>query len=229
MTSWLPRAQQLADDINEPGFGAAVTFASAVNARLDVAAYAPLYGAAMALTAGEALGRLYDKATPPMDEDTTLHRSCANLEADLFELGKRAREMNDDCLADFEEADGRYGKAVKAYKAAEARRAAASDETEVNAAQAEMDAARADADAQRRICADCEAALEVIARVIETVDYAIACVRQVRPAFEVTYESALALVRSWAGDGQQHRLPYDGDFLTGADPDDVHVPGWTAV
>jgi hypothetical protein len=164
-----------------------------------------------------------------MPQDTTLHETCQNLEAGLFNLGKAARDLNDWCLDALAAAQEAAAAAAAAEAQARNELARAVDGQAAAAAEAAILLAQGALGEALAVIADCEAALEVIGEVIARLNHAIGCVRQVRPAFEATYESALALVRSWAGDHQRHQLTYDGDFLTGADLNEVCEGVWVGA
>jgi hypothetical protein len=75
------------------------------------------------------------------------------------------------------------------------------------------------AKAAAQVAADCQCCLEILARLIPRLGYAVAQLETVPHDLETTYEAPYAMVR---GGGQ---LPFRGDFLTGAD---VRSAGTTA-
>jgi hypothetical protein len=103
--------------------------------------------------------------------------------------------------------------AITEYKAA----ATISQRTELSgaqdaSAQARMAAARERMRETTQVIGDCDAALELIAAMLERLDYAAACFRQVPADLAAVYDIPMQMVR----DGGT--LPWSGDFLTGNSP-----------
>ena len=208
MSTWTGLAEVLADDIREPGFGAAVLCATAWCARVDPDATHGLVGAAMALTDGDALSLLWHDM-PPCPDDAALLSSTEELQGDIAgHMGALGRLVAA-CGQEHEAAASAYVVAAKEADAAKARAASASTEQARNAARAEYEAAAARANAAAVVAADCETALGILHGAGGKLEHAMNCLRRVPDDLAGTYEEPYQLVH----DGG--KLPYDGDFLTG--------------
>ena len=207
MTSWTGEAHLLADAIREPGFACAAVNASAWCARVDPEATRGLTGAALALTSGDA-GTVLWSAAAPCPDDPALLTSAAELEGAVAELLGHARRM----AAALPGGPG-GGYAAAAAAVCPRRRAGAAAGAENSGpqrrgishrlAEAQLSAARAQ-------IADCEAALEVLDEAVTRLAHALNCLRRIPGDLAGTYEVPYEHIR----DGG--KLPYDGEFLTGA-------------
>jgi hypothetical protein len=195
MTGWTAQAELLADAIREPGFTAARVTASAWRAGVHPEATHGLVGAALALTAGEAMGSLWDQV-PPCPSDSVLLEHAAELEGSAAELAGYCHAGAQACQAGLENA-------VAAWRAAAAVLKAAGDERAAAGAREVIEQAG-------RVIADCEAALEILGRAGDVLGYALKCLRQVPGDFARHYETPLAYRR------EQGPLPVSGGFLTAA-------------
>lgn len=188
MTGWTAAAEALADAAREPGFRAAEVTASAWRAGVHPEATHGLVGAALALTAGEAMDSLWAQV-PPCPKDSELLEHAAELEGAAAELLEHARRMAPACRDALDAA------------VASAQQAAAADPTKDPAAADRLARARAE-------IAGCEAALEVIGHAGAALGYALRCLRRVPDDFAQHYETPKAHIR------QNGPLPVSGAFLT---------------
>lgn len=209
MTGWTGQAHLLADDIREPGFGAAAVNASAWRARVDPDATYGLIGAAIALTDGDAGSALWADADPCPD-DATLLAAVTELEGAVAELLRNASRMAAACRASLEAAQSAAGSGAAALDAAHGQAAQAQTAQASAAAQGAIASAEAAIAGAQAEIADCEAALEIIDSAGGKLAHALDCLRRVPEDLAATYEEPYDLVR------QGGRLPVDGDFLTGA-------------
>lgn len=197
MGEWTALAEQLADDIREPGFGAAAVFAAAYRARVELAAVRGLVGAALALTEGEALRALSAYADPCPD-NATLVSWTENLEAHVAALLKRCEDLG---RAARDERDS----ALRARNMALAGASAATTEDAKAAALAQAEEAE-------RVMADCEAALEVLGDADCSLRYARDLLRAVPGELTEVYEAPIALT------ARGGRMPHSGDFIAPSGP-----------
>jgi hypothetical protein len=196
MGSWTAQAEALAGEIREPGFKAAGVTASAWRAGVHPEATNGLVGAALALTAGDAMGSLWDQADP-CPSDAVLLELTAELEGSAAELLGYCQAGIAACEAEFENA-------MQARQAADAMLRAAGD-------QGAADAARRVIDQASRVIADCEAALEILGHAGGALEYALGCLRRVPDDFAQHYETPYLFMR------HEGKLPYSGAFLVGSD------------
>ena len=197
MGEWTALAEQLADDIREPGFGAAAVFARAYRARVDLAGVRGLVGAAMALTEGRALAALCAYEDPCPDH-ATLVTWTENLEAHVAAMLKRCEDLG-------RAARGEHRAALQAR----ARALAAATAATAQDAQAD---ARAAAEEAAAVIADCEAAAEVLGDADCKLRYARDLLRAVPGELAEVYEAPIGLV------SRGGRMPHSGDFIVAGEP-----------
>lgn len=198
--TWAEQAEELGQDFSELGGAAGELFASAWRARLDLDALGALAGAAVALGQRPAVTRPRRRGEV-LPSDREMCERAEDLEADSGDLLRICQQM----------AAGTQNSWSQACRDLQAARAAWNDaKTGEARGVAEHDAA----DANARI-ADCEVAMEIISGITGRLSYAIGCLQRVPDDLATTYEAAYSLRR------RGHRLPADGDFLTGtpATPD----------
>jgi hypothetical protein len=212
---WTAVAEQLADDIREPGFGAAAANASAWSARVDPAATRGLVGAALALTDGDALSALWERRAPcdlkaltSWTEEIEAH--TAALLRNCEHLGLAARAERDAALQ------------ARTAAVADARTAAAA--ADIPGRREAAEAAQADAQCRAeeaaRVAADCEAALEVLAGADCRLRYARDLLRTVPADVAEVYEAPIALT------ARGGRMPLSGDFIApGGPPETITAKG----
>ena len=191
-TPWLAAAEQLADDIREPGFAAAALVASTWRARCLPEATRSLARAAGALTGGGAMERVWDRV-PPCPSAEALLRGAEELEGEAAAMRARAQVMAETC----EEA---RDKAIREYEIA--RKQARQRWLGGPIAQERMAE-------MRLVIGDCDAALELLGQVIKRLDYAVHCFRRAPDDFAEAYDIPLEFIRAGG------TLPLSGDFLTG--------------
>jgi hypothetical protein len=209
MTGWTAQAEALADAIREPGFKAAEVTASAWRAGVHAEATHGLVGAALALTAEDAMGSLWAQAEP-CPSDAVLLEHAAELEGAVAELLVHARRMERAACEALDAAASAAAAAYAAIAAAQSQAASASSEKGAASAAAATAAAEAMLSAALSEMADCEAALEILGQVQAALAYALKCLRQVPDEFAQHYELPLQYRR------EQGPLPVSGAFLTAA-------------
>jgi hypothetical protein len=209
VTAWTGVAQLLADDLGFPGYGAAEANARAWKARVRPEATRGLVEAAMILTGGDAGAALWT-ASETCPDDKTLAGWAADLEGHLGELLKRCRDMTQACRAAFEGAVAEHEAATATARAAQGRMASSATPDAHAAAEHDHQAAMERVLAASLVIADCEAALEVLARTESQLSAAIDAVRRVPADLAETYETPYQHIRAYGP------LPRDGDFLTAA-------------
>jgi hypothetical protein len=193
---WTALSERLADDILEPGFGAAEVFARAYRAGADLAGVRGLVGAALALTEGRALHAACAYADPCKDQ-VTLVSWTENLEAHVAALLKRCED---------------HGRAARdEHDAVKARAMALSAASAASAEDAQAEA-RARAEEAERVIADCEGALEVLGDADCKLRYARDLLRAVPSELAEVYEAPIALT------ARGGRMPHSGDFIAPAGP-----------
>jgi hypothetical protein len=166
---WTALAEELADSIREPGFGAAACVAAAWSARVDPMATRSLVTAAVALAGTDAVPALWEPL-PPCPDAATLLEWGENLESHVGDLLKRCVDT---------------GMAARAERDAAVR--------------AQREAALADAARDRRqdaalVAADCEVALDLLALTDGRLRYALDCVRALPADLDEAYEAAGRIV-----------------------------------
>lgn len=206
--TWLTAAERLAEAARDLGFNVAATVAAAWQARCDPDATRPLVQAAHALTGGDALPRLWDRVDPCPSAGNFLG-DAEEHEAQAATLARQARDLEKACSAARDSALAEYEGARQRAVQAQARLAS---ELPDAAAQAEIAAACDVMRAMQQVIAGCDAALEVAGATRERLDYAAGCLRQAPEALAEAYDMPLQLTRSGG------TLPWNGDFLTGAQP-----------
>jgi hypothetical protein len=195
MGAWTAQAETLAGEIREPGFKAAAVTASAWRAGVHPEATSGLVGAALALTAGDATGSLWDQADP-CPSDAVLLELTAELEGS-------AAELLGYCQAGIAACEAELENAAQARQAADAMLRAAPGQKAAEPARRVIEQAN-------RVIADCEAALEILCQAGAALEYALGCLRRVPDDFAQHYETPLAYRR------EQGPLPVSGAFLTAA-------------
>lgn len=196
MGEWTALAEQLADDLREPGFGAAAVNASAWCSRVDASATRGLVGAALALTCGEALNALYERRE--RCDMKTLVSWAEELEAHVAALLKRCMDLG-------RAVHGEHRAAARARNMALAGASAATTEDAKAAALAQAEEAE-------RVMADCEAALEVLGDADCSLRYARDLLRAVPGELTEVYEAPIALT------ARGGRMPHSGDFIAPSGP-----------
>jgi hypothetical protein len=209
MTGWTAAAEALAGDIREPGFRAAEVTASAWRAGVHPGATHGLVGAALALTAGDAMGSLWAGADP-CPSDSVLLGQSAELEGTVTELMTWCSRMTRECGASLEAAAPAAAAANAATGTARAALAAAGSPRAASAARAQLTAAERALSAALAEIADCEAALEILGHAEAALAFALKCLRQVPDDFAQHYEIPYSHQR------HQGPLPVSGAFLTAA-------------
>jgi hypothetical protein len=206
MGDWTARAEQLAADIREPGYGAAAASAAAWAARVDPDALRSLHSAALVLTDGEALSALWSPL-PPCPDQATLLEWGENLESHVGDLLKRCTDLGSAARSE-------HDAAVRAMREAarEARDAAAAIATSADAGRAAAQAALGSARERERdaylVIADCEAALDLLQHIDGKLRYSLVRVCSLPADLSETYESTGRLIASGG------TLPHSGDFIT---------------
>jgi hypothetical protein len=209
VTGWTAQAELLAAEIREPGFRAAAVTASAWRAGVHAEATHGLVAAALTLTAGEAMGSLWDRAEP-CPSDSVLLEHAAELEGSVAELAAWCSRIVRDCEAALAAAEEAAAAAYAAIGAAQSALGAADSPQAAATAQASLEAAQGALSAALSEIADCEAALEILSQVQAALAYALKCLRHVPDDFAQHYETPLAHRR------EQGPLPVSGAFLTAA-------------
>lgn len=188
--NWTAQAEDLAGALPQLGTRVSEARAAAWRARVDPEATEGLTGASVALGASRLI-----TSVRPMGTDWEMLSRTADYEAEAGELLAAARKLYDQVQAALEAAQ-------------DAAVAAAAMEASTDGMEREA-ATRARREAERE-AADCENALETLDEAGPRLDYALACLQRVPDDLAVTYEAPYDLVRNGG------KLPYDGDFLTGA-------------
>jgi hypothetical protein len=208
MGRWTAIAEGIAEDIREPGFGAAATVASAWCARVDPGVTRGLVNAAVILTDGDALTALW-APLPPCPDAATLLRWGEELESHIGELHKRCTDAGKAARGEHDDAVTAWRDAATGAREAAARIASASGSARPAraAAEAALDAAREQERDARRVAVDCESALDLLGMVDGKLRYSLDCVRKLPAELDETYEAAGRHV----ADGK--KLPHSGDFI----------------
>jgi hypothetical protein len=211
MGEWTGLAEDLATGIREPGFGAAAVIASAWCAGVDPGATRTLIGAVLALTDGDAMPRIWDRADPSEDEKTLLQWG-EELESHIGDLLKRCLNLGSACRAEYGKALEARARALVNERKARAAMTIATDWGQKAALEDEMDYWRDEAAAAARVAADCEQALEILGAADGKLRYALDCVRSLPADLDETYEAAKRLV------GNGGKLPFRGGFIAPGEP-----------
>lgn len=200
MITWTAAAEQLAEDTREPGFAAASLVASAWQARCLPDATRSLIQAACALTSGDAVQHIWDRV-PLCPSADALLTAAEDLEGETAALGRHARDMAAACEAARDQAIAAYGNARRQVLSA------STDTIRAGAEQAMRE--------MSQVTGDCEAALDLLAAVLERLEYALRCFLRAPADLAEAYDVPLQFIR----DGGT--LPWSGDFLTapGNSPD----------
>jgi hypothetical protein len=199
MGEWTALAEQLADEIREPGYGAAAVFARAYRARVDLAGVRGLVGAAMALTGGDALTALCAFADPCPDH-ATLVNWTEEMEAHVVTLLRRCDDLG-------RAARGEYTAATQARAIALAT-VQSTGETE----EAARVWAAARAEEAALVMTDCAAALEILGEADCKLRYARDLLRAVPGELAEVYEAPIALT------ARGGKMPHSGDFIAPGEP-----------
>jgi hypothetical protein len=190
----LARAEALDDDMPEVAGTVTVILAAARAARLDPDALGGLVGAALALGADQiAVYTAGSNGEPSFADETLFAAAVSDAEDDAEDLRRAALRLRSQVRA----ARGTARLALAAAYLMPTRTA------EQRAARAAAIAA-----AKQRI-AFCNEALNILAAMINRLDYALRRLRGVPAELGETYESVYTLIRSGG------QMPYDGDFITG--------------
>jgi hypothetical protein len=195
VTSWTGAAEQLAASAYELGDDIAGLAAAAWSARLLPAAMRSLIQAAVALTAGDAAASVMAPAEPCATAQEYLS-GAEDLEGEAAALGRHAARMREACEQARNQASAEYSAA---------QHQAAGEGEQAEAAQQRMREASA-------VMGDCDAALELIAQVLERLAYAADRCRRVPEDFTEAYDVPLEFI---AAGGV---LPLNGDFITAGTP-----------
>lgn len=192
---WSAAAEQFAEAAADIGFEAADLVASAWQARCDPEATRTLIQAAHALTGGDAVSRIWERADPCPSAEAFL-AGAEELEAGAAALAAHAASITRACEATLRQA-------VSGYETARHREAT----LPVPAAAA---AAAEQAGEAWAVIGDCEAALDLLTQVTERLGYAIGCFREVPGLLAEVYDVPLEFIAAGG------TLPLSGDFLTPA-------------
>ena len=210
MGEWAALAEEIAEAVREPGFGAAAAVASSWTARVDPLAVRNLSRLALVLTDGEARASLWDPL-PPCPDAAMLLTWGEDLESHLGDLLKRCMDAGTACRAE-------HDAAVKARAAAqrEARRlehaVAAAPEKNKAALIADLEAARKRARDAARVIADCEEALDTLGAADSKLRFGLDCARAFPADYADVYEPAERLVVNGG------KMPHSGDFISPSYP-----------
>lgn len=206
--TWTAAAEQLAEDIREPGHAATALTASAWSARVDPGATRNLVRVVVILAGQEALSGVWASA-PPCPDDAAFLRGAEDIEGDIAGMAKHAGDMASACDGMREQAIADWHEAQQQAQRAQAGLGADSPEARAAAHAALIDAQERMREAAA-VIADCDAALEILAEVRARLRDALHCIRQVPADLAEAYETPYQLVRHGG------KLPLSGDFLTGA-------------
>lgn len=198
------QAEELAAAARELGCVIAATHAAAWRARVDPEVTAGLAGAAVALYVSTKA--LFSRGKP-LPNDQVMVGQAEDLQIDTSEMLRATRTLRENCATTLD----------RLY---EAHRAAIAHLQRVQGGKEQGDQAvirERIRDLELQI-ADCEVALEILADLAGRLAYARGCLQRVPDDLSETYEAAYWLLH------RGHRLPRDGDFLTGtpATPDHPH-------
>lgn len=206
MGEWAALAEELADALLEPGFGAAACVAASWSARVDPAATRCLVTAAMVLAGDGALTALWEPL-PPCPDLATLLTWGEELESHLGDLLKRCAGLGAAARAEHAAAVKAHARALAAERQASASAATAASAAARSAAQCAAQTTKETTADAARVIADTEAALDCLGETDGRLRYALDLVRALPADADETYEAANRLVR----DGGT--LPHDGDWI----------------